>query len=330
MHIMSLTSKKIAGLVLSATALLGGHSLAMAKDWPSEHPITMVVGYPPGGGYDVVGRLVAQFLGKELNQSVVVENKSGASGVIGAGAVARAKPDGYTMFLASPAEIIVNRAAGQKLPYDPDKDLTPVALVGDIPTIVVASPSVNAKTIQELVALGKATDLSYGSPGAGGPSHFAGESINAAGGINVLHVPFRGSAPAVSAVVGGQVNLGIFGISSALPLINSGKLHPIAIASKTRSELAPGIPALGEVSGYEDVLFTNWIAVYLPGNVDAAITQRLAAALRKITSDPAYREKLTSMAVEAKFLQGDALQAFLKEEDARYTEIAKKRHIKMQ
>lgn len=305
-------------------------SAAMAKDWPNDHPITMVVGYPPGGGYDAVGRLVAQFLGKELNQNIVVENKSGASGVIGAGSVARAQPDGYTLFLASPAEIVVNRAAGQKLPYDPDKDLTPVALVGDIPAVIVSNPALGVNTVAQLVAHGKTSDLSYGTPGAGGPSHFAGESINAAAGINMLHVPFRGSAPAISAVVGGQVSLGIFGISAALPLIESGKLRPIAIASKTRSELAPDIPALSESPGYEDVLFTNWIAIYLPAHVDASTRQRLVAALRKVTSDPAYKEKLTAMAIEAKFMAGDELQAFLKEENARYTEIAQKRQIKMQ
>src|SRR6266705_2133563 len=185
-----------------ATALVVA-SNACAQPYPAK-PVRVVVPFPPGGGVDFVARTVAQRLGDTMKQTFVIENRSGASGMIGADAVAKSAPDGYTLLVASPAEVLVGPIAGQKVPYDAKRDLAPVTLIGETPLVIAAHPSVAARSLQEVVALAKKEPgkLSYGTPGNGSTMHFAGESLNAIAGISIMHVPYRGAAPAVAELTG--------------------------------------------------------------------------------------------------------------------------------
>jgi len=198
--------------IVLATAVVVA-SNACAQTYPAK-PVRVVVPFPPGGGVDFVARTVAQRLGDTMKQTFVIENRTGASGMIGADAVAKSAPDGYTLLVASPAEVLVGPIAGQKVPYDAERDLQPVTLIGETPLVIVAHPSVAVRSLQDVFALAKKQPgkLSYGTPGNGSTMHFAGESLNAIAGISIMHVPYRGAAPAVADLLGGQVPLGIVGM----------------------------------------------------------------------------------------------------------------------
>src|SRR5664280_2136121 len=247
----------LAAVIAIAAMVHAGH--ADAEAWPSK-PIHLIVGYPAGGGLDFVTRAVAQRLSEGLGQQVIVENRSGASGSIGADYVARAAADGYTLFMASPAEIVVGPAAGQKIPYNPETDLLPVALAGETPLVIVINPAVPAKDLAEFIAYAKANPgkLNYGTPGTGSSMQFAGEAFNAG--------------------VGNQVPMAIVGMPPTVGAVKAGKLRAIAVTSQKRSNVMPDVPAVAELKGMGDYRFTNWMGVFAPAKTPAAIVERIGAA----------------------------------------------------
>ncbi len=302
---------------------------ATAQGWPDK-PIRVVIPYPPGGGVDFVSRAVSQRLGESLRVTMVLDNRAGASGTIGADIVAKSTPDGYTMLIASPTEVLVGPIVGQKMNYDPARDLAPVTLIGETPLVIAAHPSVPAKNLAEFIALAKAAPgkYAYGSPGTGSSMQFAGESLNALAGISVLHVPYRGAAPVVTDLLGGQVPIGIVGMPPTVPHAKSGKLRILAVTSEKRSSAMPEVAAVAELPGMKGYRFTNWMGVYVAAKTPQPIIERLASELAKIVREPGVREKLLSQGVEPVGDTTAEFGAFLRSEFDAYSKVARERNIR--
>ena len=309
--------------------LLFSSASAFAQDWPNK-PVRVIVPYPPGGGHDFTARVVAQRLAEILKQQFVVENRSGASGTIGTDVVAKSPPEGYTFVVASPAETVVGGFAGLKMPYDWEKDLAPVTVIGETPLAIAAHPSVPARTIQELLAYAKANPgrLSYGTPGSGSSMHFAGESLKAIAGIFIVHIPYRGAGPAIADLLGGQVPMGITGLPPVVGPHKAGKIHILAVTSTKRSGALPDVPAMAELPGYAGYNFTNWTGVFVAAKTPPAVIERLAVEIGKLVKEPAIRDKLLAAGVDPLGLSTADYVTFLAREKDTYSKIAKARAIK--
>jgi tripartite-type tricarboxylate transporter receptor subunit TctC len=309
-------------LFLLSNAVLG-------QDWPNK-PVRVVVPYPPGGGHDFASRVVAQKLADNLKQSFVVENRTGASGTIGAEYTAKSAPDGYTFMVASPAETVVGGFAGLKMNYDWEKDLAPVTVIGETPLAIAVHTSVPAKTIQELLAYAKANPgkLSYGTPGSGSTMHFAGESLKALGSIFIVHIPYRGAGPAVADLLGGQVPMGIAGLPPVVGPHKAGKIRILAVTSAKRSGALADIPAMAELPGFAGYNFTNWTGVFMAAKTPPAVIERLTAEIAKAVQDPTVKEKLIGAGVDPLGLSTADFVKFLAREKDTYSKIAKARNIK--
>ena len=302
---------------------------AFAQEWPAK-PVHVIVPYPPGGGHDFASRVVAQRLSEVLKQSFVVENRTGASGTIGAEYTAKSAPDGYTFMVASPTETVVGGFAGLKMNYDWEKDLAPVTVIGETPLAIAAHPSVPVKTIQELLFYAKKNPgkLSYGTPGSGSTMHFAGESLKALGGIFIVHIPYRGAGPAVADLLGGQVPMGIVGLPPVVAPHKAGKIRILAVTSVRRSSALADIPAMAELPGFAGYNFTNWTGVFMAAKTPPAVIERLAAEIGKAVQEPALKEKLLGAGVDPLGLTTPQFVQFLAREKDTYSKIAKARNIK--
>ncbi|VTU22285.1 Argininosuccinate lyase [Variovorax sp. SRS16] len=316
-------------VVLMALALT--QQASAADPFPNK-PLRLIVAYPAGGGLDFVARTLAQRLGEALKQPVVVENRPGASGALGADTVAKSRPDGYTLLLASPAEVIVGPAAGQKTPYDPVADLAPIALAGETPLVLAVNPLVPAKNLPELIAYAKGHPgtLSYGTPGTGSSMHFAGESLNKLGGMASVHIPYRGAAPAVNDVLGNQVPMIIVGMPPVMPHVASGKLKVLAVTTQKRSSAMPDVPSVSEMPGMKGYRFSNWMGVFAPAKTPQAVVDQIGAQIAKIVQEPATRQRLLGAGVEPSGLHGSEFTAFLADERQRYQSIARERGIRFE
>jgi tripartite-type tricarboxylate transporter receptor subunit TctC len=321
------SNKFIQLLLLTINFFITGPVLA--APWPDK-PIKIVVPYPPGGGVDAVARTYAQRLGEVLNTNIIVENRAGASGAIGADLVAKSSPDGYTLLIASPAEVVVGPIAGQKVPYDPKKDLKPVSLIGETPLVIIANPSVPAKNITEFIVLAKANPgkYSYGTPGGGSSMHFAGESLKALAKIDMLHIPYRGAAPAVADTLGGQVPIAIVGMPPTIAHAKAGKLTILAVTSEKRSQTMPDVSAIAELPGMKGYRFTNWMGLFVPSKTPNDLVSKIAVTTAKIVREPAIREKLISLGVDPIGNSPQEFSEFLNQEFITYSRIAKERNIK--
>jgi tripartite-type tricarboxylate transporter receptor subunit TctC len=303
---------------------------AVAENWPDK-PIKLVVPYPAGGGVDSVARILGLQLSKILGQQIIVDNKSGASGAIGAHFVVTSPPDGYTFLLASPAEVLVSPIAGQSMPYDPNKDLVPVALAGETPLAIVAHPSVAPDGLAALLKnpAEPSRKRSYGTPGAGSTMHFAGEALKAGTGLGWLHVPYKGAAPAVNDVLGNQIDIVIVGLPPVIPHIKSGRLTALAVTSLKRSPVLPNVPAVSEFPKMEGFRFTNWMGVFAPvGTPDAAI-ERFGRAVEEAVKDPSTSKRLLEAGVEPNGVRGAGFEKFLAEERNRYQDVARRTNVKV-
>ena len=287
-----------AHLILAVIIALVSSAAALAQSFPNK-PIRLIVPFPPGGPTDIVARPLAQLLGEALKQPVVIENKGGAGGSIGADLVAKSAPDGYTLFMATVGTHAINAALYRKLPYDPVKDFTPIALVASAPVAVVVNPAAQIGSVQDLIAQAKANPgkVSFGSAGAGTPGHLTGEMFAAAAGVKLQHVPYKGSAPAVTDLLGNQIPMMFDPVQSVLAHVKSGKLRALAISGKTRSPILPDVPTLDE-AGVKDFETTAWWAVFSPANVPADVVAILRAELDKIVRSEAFKQKLGDLGVQ--------------------------------
>lgn len=299
-----------------------------AQDYPGK-PVRIVVAYPAGGGVDFVARALSQKLSEALGQPVTVENKSGASGAIGADSVAKAVADGHTLLLASPAEVLVGPLAGQKTPYQPDKAFVPVVLVGETPLAVVAHPSLPVSQLSELVAQFKAghAPLSYGTPGSGSSMHFSGEALNLATQLDMQHLPYRGAAPAVNDLLGNQIPLAIVGLPPVVAHAKAGRLKVLAVTTEKRSRALPDVPAVAELPGLSDFRFSNWMLLMAPAKTPNVVIDKLANEVTRLLQDKDIQQRLQDAGVEPMGLRGVALQGFLQQERSRYIKVARLRAV---
>ncbi|MFA7679273.1 MAG: tripartite tricarboxylate transporter substrate binding protein [Pigmentiphaga sp.] len=276
----------------AAAGLSGRPSWAANPDFPSR-PIKIVVPYAPGGGVDLIARLLADALNQRWGQTVVVENRSGASTIIGTQAVTKAEPDGYTLLLTSEATITSNPFLFDKLPYDPFTELAPVSQLISLPQMVVAHPALAAQTLEELVALARRTPdaIAYASYGSGSLPHLFFEGLKKREGISLTQVPYRGIMPAVTAVLAGEVQLTLAGVSAARALLEAGKLKALALADVKRLDAFPEVPTLHE-KGYADIdPQVSWFGLFATGGTPPAIVQRIQQAVAAIGNAPSFREK---------------------------------------
>ena len=280
-----------------AAFYLTAPSLGYASDWPSK-PIQLVIPYPPGGSADLLGRPLAAQLQQQLGQSVVLEYKPGAGGTLASQYVARSKPDGYTVLMVLAAHAI-NQSLYPKLPYDTRKDFAPVSLVANLPMIVVGSKKLAAKNIPELIQAAQAApgQLSFGSAGNGNTGHLAGELFSSTAGIKMTHVPYKGSAGVVNAMLAGDIDLTFDSISTSIPHVRSGKLHALAVTSSKRSALAPDVPTVQE-QGLKDFDINGWYAVIAPAGTPTEITTKLSQEIAKALKSPQLQSQMAASGYE--------------------------------
>ena len=271
--------------------------------------------FPPGGPTDIVARPIAQKLSEQLSQQVIVDNRGGAGGNIGAESVARAAPDGYTLLMGTVGTQAINPALYKKLTYDPTRDLVPVALVAVAPVALVVHPSVGAKSVKELLALASAKPgrLTFGTAGSGTPGHLTGEMFKSATATSLVHVPYKGSAPAVSDLIGGQISLMFDPIQSVLPHIRAGRIQALAVSSARRSGALPDVPTLQE-AGVQGVETTAWWGLLAPAKTPREVIARLSAEAQRVVQTADLRERLGAVGIEPMGLGSEAFAEFQKAE----------------
>ena len=269
-----------------------------ADDFPS-HPLRLVAPFPAGGPTDIVARPLAQFLSDELKQQVIVDNRGGAGGSIGADLVAKSPADGYTLLMGTVGTNAINATLYRKLSYDPSKDFTPIALVAAAPVALVVHPSLGVHSMAEFIALAKAKPgtITFGTAGNGTPGHLTGEMFRAATATDLKHVPYRGSAPAVTDLIGGQINAMFDPLQTVLPYVQSGKLLLLGVSSATRSSAAPDAPTFAE-AGLKGFEATAWWGVFAPANLPADIATRLNAAIERVVHTDGFRKLLEPRGVQ--------------------------------
>ena len=317
--------------VLMGVMLLAcGHFGALAQGFP-ERPVRILVGYPPGGGTDLVARLVAQPLGEKWGQPVIVENRPGAAAIIATEAVVKAKPDGYTLLMAYATELAVNPATFRKLPYDPLRDLAPIARLGSAPLVMAVHPSLPAKSVAELIALAKAKpgSLSYSSSGQGSVHQFAGELFKLRTGADILHVPYKGSGPATADAVSGQVQVTFASVASVLRFVQSDRLRALAVTSAERSPQLPGVPTMKE-AGVADVQLTSWYGLLAPAGTPAPVLNKIAADLAAVMASPVLANGFSAQGLDLVRDSPAQFAGFIREEAEKYARIAKAARIEQE
>ena len=297
-----------------------GSALAQTDNYPSK-PITIVVGYPPGGSTDLTGRVVAAALAKQLNTSIVIENVGGAGGAIGAQKVLNAAPDGYTLLVGANNEIAINRLVSPNIKYH-WREFTPIGLIASQPMVLVAAPKMDVKSVDDLIKLAKSKpgQFSYGSSGVGTSLHLTGEMLKEQAGIFMTHIPYRGVAPLTNDLIGNNIEFGVFVLSSGLPHIRSGKVTALGTTEKNRSKVTPDIAALAEHPSLKNMDIATWFALMAPGNLPTVIQTRLKQALNEALQDPELRSKLENSG--STVAQGSVdMVEFLKSETIKYQRI---------
>lgn len=287
-----------------------------------EKPIHLVVPFPPGGGTDATARLVADAMSPILGGNIVVENRAGAAGSIGAQNVADAAADGYTLFFSTMGALVINPYLYKNLRYDPIKSFTPIGTVGFSGNVLVVNPDVKAKSVSELVALAKADPgkYTYGSSGVGSSSHLAGVMLESLAGIELTHIPYKGSAPAVTDLVGGRIDMMIDNIPSHVEFTKVGKVRPLAVSNAKPSPLFPGVPTMAEagVPGYD---VTIWYGILGPAGIPQEVTDKVSKALRQVLEQPAMQEKLVKIGADPLIMSPDEFASFIKKENDKWEKI---------
>jgi tripartite-type tricarboxylate transporter receptor subunit TctC len=312
----------------AASAQVATPAPAPARDYPTA-PSRIVVPFTPGGSTDILARAIGQKLTQAWGQPVIVDNVPGAGGAIGAEKVARAAPDGYTLLMGHIGTLAVNPSLYPKLPYDPVKSFAPVAWVARVPNVLVVHPSVNAKTVGELVALAKARPgtLNYGSGGNGSAANLAGEYFNLKTGSQIVHVPYRGTAPAVTDLAGGQIQVMFTGAPAVLPQVKAGQLRALAVSSPQRMAALPQLPTVAE-SGYPDFEADQWYGVVAPAGTPVAIVAKLNAAINQSLTSPELQARLQSEGAEATPTTPEAFGALIRREIGRWKPVIQSGRVK--
>jgi tripartite-type tricarboxylate transporter receptor subunit TctC len=298
MHCSS-PSRLLVSLMTATALLLTAGTASQADDWPNK-PLKLIVPFPPGGAADAVGRIVAEKLGEALKQPVVVENKAGAGTAIAADAAAKAAPDGYTLSLAPAGQLTILPHLNKAIPYDPFKSFAPVSLVAEVPYVIGASADTPVTNLKELILAAKKEPgkFSYSSCGNGTLCHLSGELFKTLTGTDLLHVPFKGSAPAIQALLGGQVNLAFDTLTILAPQVKAGKIKGLVITSRERSALLPNVPTAAE-AGLADFVVSSWFGLVVPAATPKDIVLRLNTEINRIAKQPDVRERLSAQGLDA-------------------------------
>ncbi len=316
----------IAGLVLAA-----GAALAQAQTggdaFPSK-PVRFILPFPPGGGTDILGRIIAERLTANLGQPVVLENRGGAGGNVGAEAAAKATPDGYTIVLVAPS-LAISPSLYTKLNYDPVKDLAPISLVGTVPNVLVTHPSLPAQTLAEFIALAKTKPggMNFGSGGSGTSNHLAGELFNNVAGVRLVHVPYKGVNLAMNDVLGGQIQLVVIGIPAAASHIKAGRLRALGVIAPQRSPALPEVPTVAE-AGLPNFEVTTWYGVLAPAGTPRPIIGRLNAELVRVMHAPDLKERFAATGTEPKTSTPEEFADYIRQEIAKWGKVVREANLK--
>ena len=315
--------KIVASAVFAIAPVLG-----LAQDAYPIKPIRIIVAYPAGGANDIVARAIAQELAPDLGQSVVIDNRSGAAGIVGAEAAAKSAADGYTLFMAAGAHTLAP-SLHVSLPYDIIRDFQPISLAATGTYLLVVHPSLPAKSVKELIALAKAKPgaLNFASSGVGAPPHLAGVMFQKLAGVTLGHVPYRGDTPAIADLMAGHVHLAFLSIQPLIPQVKAGKLRALAITSGTRSSAIPELPTIAE-SGLPGYDIGTWWGLLAPAKTPVPIVDRLAAAMRKATALPSIKERFAAGGIAAQSNTPKEFAAMIKSEVGRYRELASAAGVK--
>ena len=320
-------------LLAGAAALAAGVPFAKAQSNFASQPIHILVGYAAGGGVDIVARLLQEPMKAALGQPIIIENRTGASAMLATGAVAKAPPDGYTLLMAASGEVAINHFLfKEKMAYDPVKELAPIAMIGSVPCVVVVADATPVRNPKELVAYAKANPgkLSFSSSGIGNPQQLAGELMNSMAGIQVLHVPYRGSAPAVTDVATGAVTMSFSSLAAALPLMQAGKIRAIAVTSHERMPQLPDVAPLSEgAPGLADYELLNWFAMFGTAGTPPEIVERLNSIVNTALKDPAIADKLLPQGIVPKPMKVAEFKAFVDAERTKFGKIVEQANIKL-
>jgi tripartite-type tricarboxylate transporter receptor subunit TctC len=319
--------RKIIGIFVCAALALAGAQAAQAQDYPTR-PVRVVIAFPPGGPTDFVGRLVTDKMSAALGQRVYIENRAGAAGTVGADNVAKADPDGYSLFLTTSGAVTIAPHI-QSVPYDPLRDFAPVALVTKVTEVLVVTPKLGIKTVKELIALAKEKPgaVAFASTGIGSPPHLAQELLDVSAGVKFLHVPYRGAAPALTDLLGGQVQVLAADLPVLIAQIQAGTLVPIGAAADQRDALLPDVPTLAE-QGYPNTEASNWYALLAPAKTPPAVIVKLNKAVDDALNDPEVHDKLVKAGATPVGGTPEALGAFMKSEYEKWGKVVAERGIK--
>ena len=305
-------------LVICGTILFCG--AAVAQDYPSR-PVKIIVPFPAGGSNDIIARIVAQKLTERCGQSFLVENRGGAGGNIGAEAVATSEPDGYTLLLTAPPPLTTNQALYKNLPFDPAKSFAPVALIASVPIVLMVNPSLNVANVAELIALAKEKPgkLNFGSSGVGSTNHLAGELLKSMTGIDIVHIPYKGAAPAMNDLLAGTIPMMFDNMPAVLPQVQGKLVNAIAVAGKERANALPDVPTVAETLPGFDV--SAWFGLVAPAKTPAPVLQKLATELDVILKMPDIRKRFSELGAEPGNVLGDAFGTFLANETTKWAKV---------
>ncbi|MBR0819512.1 tripartite tricarboxylate transporter substrate binding protein [Bradyrhizobium liaoningense] len=307
---------------LAACAAVLFSGAAQAQDYPSR-PVKIIVPFPAGGSNDIIARIVAQKLTERNGQTFLVENRGGAGGNIGAETVASAEPDGYTLLLTAPPPLTINGSLYKKLPFDPAKAFAPIALIASVPIVLVVNPSVQAKNVGELIALAKAKpgSLNFGSSGIGSTNHLAGELLKSMAGVDIVHVPYRGAAPAMNDLLAGQIPFMFDNMPAVLPQVQGKAINAIAVAGAKRAQGLPDVPTVAEtIPGFEA---SSWFGLVAPAKTPAPALAKLSGELKTILTMPDVKKRLAELGAEPGTVFGDAFGKFMTDETAKWGKLVK-------
>ncbi|MFN3737029.1 Bug family tripartite tricarboxylate transporter substrate binding protein [Hydrogenophaga sp.] len=322
-------NRRYVAALLALPALLGTAGLAQAQAFPAKN-VRWVVPYPAGGGSDFLARTIGQQLASQVNQTILVDNKPGGNTSIAAAEVARAPADGYTILSADNGTMVFNSALYAKLPYNPDKDLTPVTLMGKFPMILVVGPGSDAKDAKDFVAKAKAQPgrINYGSAGAGSPHHLAMELLKVNAGLHLVHIPYRGAAPALADLAGGQVPAMMVDLAAGAAFIKSGKIRPLAVANPTRLAQLPDVPTFAEL-GFKGVEAAAQVGVVAPAGTPAEVVNTLQKQIATAINTPAVRQKLIDFGIEPVASTPKEYSDLIRSEVVRWHALIKKQKISL-
>jgi tripartite-type tricarboxylate transporter receptor subunit TctC len=307
----------------ASSAALTGCMEAWAQVFPSK-AVRVVVPYAPGGAGDIMARTIALRLTESWGQQVIVENRPGAAGMIGAAAVAKANPDGYTVLLGYTSEIAVNPSLYRKMAYDPLQDLAPVTLAGILPLLLVSNPSLPVRTVRDIVTLARTRpgEMTYGSAGSGTPAHLGMEYLKRTAGIDITHIPYKGGSEVVTAILGGHVMLFFSGIPPAIPHVKSGRLRPIAVSTRQRARILPDVPTV-EQSGIRGFDLSGWFGYFVPTGTPREVIDKFHAAVNSILMTPEVVKQFDQQGIITMNMTPEAFSSFIRSEFQKYSKIVR-------